>query len=404
MLRRSLLAAAAALMLVAAGCSSDPEPPPATPDGPAPMVTPLIGTAVSDPVPAPATDGRIHLAYELSLINTLPSDVTMTSLAAKDGDKTLATLSGDNLKYWTRALGGSTTPTNVVKPGQSVTVWMDVMIENTGEATELPTEMTHTVDLSVAKPIPNLVPATLTQPVAPVAVSSRTPVSIAPPLDGPNWLNGDGCCDMSAHRTALNPINGKLYAAERYAIDYVQLSDDFRLFTGDPAKAESYRYFGAPIHAVGEGKVVAVVDGLEEQVPGKSPTGLSLDQYGGNHVVQDLGDGNYAFYAHLQPGSITVKPGDDLTTGQEIAKLGNSGNSDAPHLHFHVMDGPDPLMANGLPFVINNFRLVQRMASTDGLDALFTGKPAALQRGFAARDESEVSPLDLDVMTYSAGQ
>jgi len=365
------------------------------------MVTPLIGSPVAEPVAAPATDGRTHLAYELMLTNTLPSPVTMNALTAKSGDRNLATLTGGNLKYWTRALGNSATPTNVVAPGQSVVVWLDIPVDN---GAEIPTEITHSVDLTVAKPVAGLVPATLTQPVAPVGVSSRSPVTISPPLTGPNWLNGDGCCTMSAHRMALNPINGKLWAAERFAIDYVQLDDKLRLLNGKPDALESFAYFGTPIHAVGDGKVVAVVDDLPEQVPGKSPTGLPLDQYGGNHVVQDLGDGNFAFYAHLQPGSITVEPGDELTSGQEIAKLGNSGNTDAPHLHFHVMDGPNPLMANGLPFLISSFRLEQRLASAAGLDALFTGKPAALEPGFAIREQSDVSPLDLDIMNYSAVQ
>ena len=104
---------------------------------------------------------------------------------------------------------------------------------------------------------------------------------ISPPLHGPNWLDGNGCCDMTAHRMALNPINGQLWAAERFAIDYVQLQPDGTVFTGDTAKLESYPYFGADIHAVADGPVVAVVDGLPEQVPGASPTGLPLDQYGG---------------------------------------------------------------------------------------------------------------------------
>ena len=45
-----------------------------------------------------------------------------------------------------------------------------------------------------------------------------------------------------------------------------------------------------------------MLDGLPEQVAGRIPTGLPLDQYGGNHVVQDIGGGNYAFYAHLKTG------------------------------------------------------------------------------------------------------
>ena len=72
----------------------------------------------------------------------------------------------------------------------------------------------------------------------------------------------------------------------------------------------------------------------------------------GNHVVVDIGEGRFAFYAHMQPGSVRVKVGD---TGQDqeqvLGLLGNSGNTDTPHLHFHVMDGPSPLVANGLPYV-----------------------------------------------------
>ena len=141
-----------------------------------------------------------------------------------------------------------------------------------------------------------------------------------------------------------------------------------------------------------DGPVVAVIDGLPEQVPGRAPTGLPLDQYGGNHIVQDIGDGNYAFYAHLKTGSVKVKVGDQLTAGQVIAALGNTGNSDAPHLHFHVMSTPDPLRSNGLPFVFKSFRLDSRVASQDALDPLRSGKPAPMQPGFAASRRNRRQP------------
>ena len=243
------------------------------------------------------------------------------------------------------------------------------------------------------------IPASLSENIAPVTVQTRQPISIAPPLKGPNWLDGDSCCDMSAHRTALNPLDGEIWAAERFAIDYVQLGPDGRLFTGDEAQLDSYPYVGTDVVAVGEGPVVSVVDGLPEQVPGTAPTDLPLEEYGGNHVVQDLGGGNYAFYAHLQTGSVQVQPGDQLSTGQVLGALGNSGNSDAPHLHFHVMSTPDPLRSNGLPFVFTDFRLDSR--STGDLDALLEGKPVELEPGFAPRDESGTSPLVYDVMTYA---
>lgn len=389
-----------ALILVACGSGpSSSKSGQTTPAAP-PMATPLIGSVIAPPVAVPSTDGRTHLAYELTLTNTQAGNATLNSLTASAGDARLLTLSGDNLKYWTRILGNSTAPANVIGPGQTAIVWLDVVVDN-GKA---PADITHSVRVNVSKPIPGLIPADVTQDIAPVTVSDRKPVSIAPPLEGRNWVNANGCCDITSHRLAANPINGKLWVSERFAIDYIQLTDDFRLFNGDPTKAESYPYYGTGVRSVGDGKVVSVVDNLPEQLPTKSPTGLPLDQYTGNHIVADLGDGNYALYAHLKPGSITVKPGDQLKAGQQIAALGNSGNTDAPHLHFHVIDGPDPLAANGLPFVIKSFQLDQRVASTDGMDKIFTGQPAPLQPGFAAREVTEVGPLVLDVMAYGAGQ
>ncbi|HKV19125.1 MAG TPA: M23 family peptidase, partial [Mycobacterium sp.] len=68
--------------------------------------------------------------------------------------------------------------------------------------------------------------------------------------------------------------------------------------------------------------------------------------------------------------------------------------------HFHVMSTPDPLRSNGLPFLIDSFTLDNRIASLNDLDPLLKGKPAVMQPGFAPRDESSLSPLVLDVMSY----
>ncbi len=127
-----------------------------------------------------------------------------------------------------------------------------------------------------------------------------------------------------------------------------------------------------------------MLDGLAEQVPGVTPTGLRLAEYGGNHVVQDIGGGNYAFYAHLKTGSVAVRPGEQLRTGRPVGLLGNSGNSDAPHLHFHIMDGPDPLKADGLPFVFDRFGLTGRSVDStgpdgDAVDIALAGGPTPLQ-------------------------
>ena len=74
---------------------------------------------------------------------------------------------------------------------------------------------------------------------------------------------------------------------------------------------------------------------------------ITSETIGGNHVVLDLGGGRFAFYAHLQPGSLKVKVGDRVTRGQIIGLVGNSGNSTEPHLHFHISNGVSPLGSEG---------------------------------------------------------
>lgn len=379
-----------------------PAPTPGTPAAAAPIATPLLARVLAAPVPVPATDGRTHLVYELLLTNSMNQNITVDAVVVRPGDgDPLLTLAGAELADRTRVLG-TTAPTAELGPSQSALVWLDVITENG----RTPTELDHQVQVTLTQPMPPLLPAEVTETVAPVTVQTREPVSIAAPLRGPQWWDANGCCGMTPHRMAINPIDGELWGAERFAIDYVQLMPDGRLFDGKVDDLSGYPYFGADIHAVADGPVVAVLDGLPEQVPGVNPTGLRLDEYGGNHVVQDIGGGNYAFYAHLKTGTVAVKPGDRLSTGQVLGQLGNSGNTDAPHLHFHVMDGPDPLKADGLPFVIDAFRLTARTSTGvgpdgDAIDTVLAGKPAPLQPDVTPRDETMLAPLVSDVMDYA---
>src|SRR5664279_4909279 len=112
---------------------------------------------------------------------------------------------------------------------------------------------------------------------------------------------------------------------------------------------------------------------------------LTIDQYGGNYKRQQFdqdGETYYAFFAHLQPGSVDghVKVGQQVRTGDVVGLLGNTGNTDAPHLHFHVMNSPNPLASDGLPYEFEEFSLVGQAASDDAIGTLFSGAPLPLNR------------------------
>lgn len=191
------------------------------------------------------------------------------------------------------------------------------------------------------------------------------PAVIGPPLKGGNWLAGNGPSRASGHRRALLPISGAPAIAQRFAIDYVMINAEGKTFTGDRLKNESYGAEGVEAVAVADGIVVATKDSIPENIPGPASRAvpITLETVGGNHVILDIGSGRFAFYAHLQPGSLRVKIGDRVKKGATLGLVGNSGNSTEPHLHFHLSDGNSPLGSEGIPYVHETLDVVGRCTS-----------------------------------------
>ncbi|MFF6926961.1 M23 family metallopeptidase [Streptomyces californicus] len=138
----------------------------------------------------------------------------------------------------------------------------------------------------------------------------------------------------------------------------------FRLFWPVVRRNRAFPAFGAPLLAVADATVVVASDGQRDHLSRNSLPALAYLMLAeapvrsivgahriiGNHVILDLGGGTYAVYAHLRRGSLRVRAGDRVRAGQGIGRVGNSGNTTEPHLHFHLMDGPDPDAARGVPF------------------------------------------------------
>lgn len=122
---------------------------------------------------------------------------------------------------------------------------------------------------------------------------------------------------------------------QRDAIDFVQLVDG-KPYHGDKSRLESYYIYGDPLLAVADGRVTEAVDSIPDSPVG----GRTWDDMAGNHVVLDIGDGHYVLYGHMKQGSIRVRVGDLVRRGQVIGQVGDSGNSDAPHLHIQVQNKP----------------------------------------------------------------
>jgi len=153
----------------------------------------------------------------------------------------------------------------------------------------------------------------------------------------------DGVWYVAAEHGFLDPH--KRYLAEAYAYDFVQIGPNGKSFQRDGTRNADYFDYGKKVLAVKDGTVVSVRTDIVENDPGK----INSNTPGGNVVVIDHGDGQFGYYAHLRPNSITLKVGAKIKAGDPIGDVGNSGESTEPGLHFHVMNGPDVNMSDGIP-------------------------------------------------------
>ena len=144
---------------------------------------------------------------------------------------------------------------------------------------------------------------------------------------------------------------------QRYALDLLQLNHAGKSYDGDGSRNDLYLAWAQPVVAAGEGTIVVAEDGTFDNDPGQ-PRGRGVLY--GNHVVIDHGNGEYSLVAHLMHGSVKVAVGEHVTSGQILARTGNSGMSSEPHIHYQLMDNADWRQANGFPALFQNFQLGER--------------------------------------------
>jgi murein DD-endopeptidase MepM/ murein hydrolase activator NlpD len=306
---------------------------------PVEMIVPVAPTPFS-------AGGKTHLVYELHVTNFAGLELNISKLEVLNGETTLASFEGADLNaVLARPGAGNLTDNRTIGPGMRAIAYLWITLD---AGAPVPATLRHRI-------------TGRNQTVAggAVTVSTAKPIVLGPPLRGEIWIAANGPGNGSVHRRALIPLNGSVHVAQRFAIDWVQIGPNGRTFEGDEKDNKTHKAYGNEILAVADSVVAATMDGIPENVPGPTSRAVPItpETIGGNHVVLDLGGGRFAFYAHMQPGSLRVKVGDRVRRGQVIGLVGNSGNSTEPHLHFHVTDRNSPLESEGLPYVLESFEV-----------------------------------------------
>ncbi len=194
-------------------------------------------------------------------------------------------------------------------------------------------------------------------------------------LGFPFKKKGKWLYEAQSHQGARFLTEGRVNYPQRFAIDWTLVDDNGSFAKNDTKKNENWKTYGIELIAVADGKVVGIKDGIIENEPlsEKMAVRITRETIGGNYVIIDIGNDLYAFYGHLIPNSLTVKIGDTVKKGQVIGLLGNSGNSDAPHLHFHLETKSNTYFGGeGIPFHIDKFIQLKKYSEQEVTDLFNT--------------------------------
>ena len=264
----------------------------------------------------PGDDGRYHVVYELLLTNAkaLPAAFDRIDvLDADDRTRVLLSVSGADLLARTLFLNAAPAPDTTLASNESKAVMMELVFETEAD---VPAGLVHRLEGTGADHPAAAIPGPLSYLAAPWPLNEVTPPVLGPPLTGQGWVVANGCClTLGPHRSSIQTINGNLDNSQRFAIDWLKLDDENRFVLGDPAVLENWAGFGQPVLSVSDGVVVEARNDLDDQVPGSLPPPLTItvETVDGNHVVVDMGNGLFAFYAHFKKGSVAVQAGDRVT-------------------------------------------------------------------------------------------
>ncbi|MBC8085875.1 MAG: M23 family metallopeptidase [Phycisphaerae bacterium] len=357
-----------------------------------------LSVEVSSPPTALLALGRWQMVYEVRLVNFGAESMVLSQLDVLDSTGAVvgswkdAQLAQRILKIGNTA---PRTPQNLLEvlqlaPGQVNVAFLLVALQ--------PGRMTpSTIHHRVITRTSGVTDTTMSRLVT---TSASTVIRTVAPVAPGTWVALRGPSNSSGHRLSFVAQGGQSAIPQRYAVDWAMLGEDGRLFRGDSAKLENWYGYGTPVTAIARGRVVWVRDGMSERAPFgySAPAQIEAADAVGNCIIVDLGGGQFATFAHLKPGSVRVKAGDQLSAGQVIGEVGNSGNSLAPHLHFHISNAPGVLAGEGLPFALETFELVGRVSSSA---ALLAGVPWVPNAAQPSRTVINETPLENMVVRFT---
>ena len=349
------------------------------------------------PGPFEGSDGKTHLAYEVHITNFYrdTGTILLEELQVIHGvtGTRLVELDAENLDE--RAKHPGAEPESLygrsLQGGMRAVVHIWVTLQpNAAPPESLVHRLVFTTTDGTEQHVEGL-----------VDVLDEPAIRVGSPLRRGIWYVSQGPGDHTGHWGGVHISNGRAIVAQRFAIDVVGLDENGVAAVGDVDRTtnEDWFGFGAEVIAVAEGVVRDIRDGVSDRPPlAQLPllSELTLEAAAGNYVVLELGTNTFALYAHLQRDSVAVEVGQRVRRADMLGRLGNSGNTNGAHLHFHVSDAPG-LEGEGLPFLIDSFGFLGVTTTNSVVPDWTDSEPPELA---PEADRRSGLPLDGDVLRF----
>lgn len=304
-------------------------------------------------------NSKYHLVYEIYLTNYWRNNLILERVEIFNQSKSLLikNINGEELKGILYKPKHSTdaSEVNLIECGRVLIayIWLTVDSED-----EIPERIFHRMFFSVIgseRQMERFVDGGL------ITIPKNDPISLSAPFKEGYWKFDSGPSNNSEHRRTILAVDGRKWLLQRFAFDVMKINNDGKVVQGNLSKNSNWLSYGEELFAVADGIVKVVIDNIPDNIPlsQERTVPMNRETHVGNCVVLDIGNNHYALYAHMKAGSIPVRLGDKVRRGEVIGQIGNSGNSEAPHLHFSVGNTIDPYSSEGLPYVFESFDIIE---------------------------------------------
>ncbi|MFZ6008811.1 MAG: M23 family metallopeptidase [Bacteroidota bacterium] len=322
------------------------------PKKPAP-IQPSFEMTILHPPKQVSTNGKSMLFYELKLTNFYHEPLSLRRLEIFDSKNSISALDEKDILSRLYKPGKRTkdeVPSAMINAGSTAIIYIELQ-------TQPPLTLQHRITFQRAEQ--NSEPVFIDG--ANCDIDNTSSIVLGPPLSGGPWVAIYEPSWERGHRRVIYTIDGQARIPGRFAIDFIKVDDSGFIAKGDDAdrnEIKNWYGYGANVLAVADGVVASTRDDFSESPTLSAHPAYSEQEATGNYVSIRIGENQFAFYEHLKPTSVRVKPGQKVKKGDVIASLGFTGQTTGPHLHFHVAEKDSPLGAEGIPFVIDNFTLL----------------------------------------------